>query len=154
MNNNFEKAFTFVILKEGGYSNHPKDSGGETNYGVIQKTYDDYRIRKKLPKQSVKKITQDEVKNIYKEFWLACGADKLDLLSSIAVFDMAINSGPVTAKNLWLKSKNLTTFLANRKKFYLDIVASKPSQKVFLNGWLNRLESLQELLDNISKEGH
>ena len=31
---NFDKAFELVIGHEGGYSNNPKDPGGETKYGI------------------------------------------------------------------------------------------------------------------------
>lgn len=40
MDKNFEKGLKFVLAREGGYSNHPSDSGGETNKGITHKTYD------------------------------------------------------------------------------------------------------------------
>ena len=54
---------------EGGYSNNPNDKGGPTNFGITTSTYDGYRLNKKLPKQPVSQITQDEVNEIYSQFW-------------------------------------------------------------------------------------
>jgi lysozyme family protein len=31
---NFQRAFDLLMLREGGYSNDPRDRGGETNFGV------------------------------------------------------------------------------------------------------------------------
>ena len=31
---NFDRAFAALLGHEGGYSNHPDDPGGETNWGV------------------------------------------------------------------------------------------------------------------------
>ena len=36
---NFEKIVQLVFGSEGGFSNHPNDRGGRTNYGVTQATY-------------------------------------------------------------------------------------------------------------------
>jgi lysozyme family protein len=36
---NFKQAFDILMKWEGGYSNHPKDPGGETLYGVTRKYY-------------------------------------------------------------------------------------------------------------------
>lgn len=37
-------------------------------------------------------------------------------------------------KEFWIE------YVARRKKYYYDIVANNPSQQIFLNGWLNRIE--------------
>jgi len=35
----FDRAFEIVIGAEGGYSNDPKDRGGETKYGISKRAY-------------------------------------------------------------------------------------------------------------------
>ena len=35
-----KEALVFTLAWEGGFTNHPLDPGGATNYGVIQSRYD------------------------------------------------------------------------------------------------------------------
>ena len=37
---NFDECLKLVLHHEGGYVNHPKDPGGETNLGVTKKVYE------------------------------------------------------------------------------------------------------------------
>lgn len=98
MRENFNQQTTWLLVHEGGYVNHPKDPGGATNRGVIQRTYDGYRRRKGLPKQSVKLITMDEVMDIYRtQYWDAVMGDQLPAGLDYAVYDFAVNSGPKRA---------------------------------------------------------
>lgn len=144
---NFDVAMKIVLGFEGGLSDHKADKGGLTNYGVTQKTYDQYRIQCELPAQSVKSISKNEVKEIYRTFWDQSRASTLPLKSGIAVFDMAINSGAGTALKYWKMSEdNLEKFFELREGFYRSIVQKNSSQKVFLNGWLNRLKHLRDQL--------
>ena len=39
MQENFDKALEMLLHHEGGYVNHPRDPGGETNLGVTRNTY-------------------------------------------------------------------------------------------------------------------
>ena len=36
---NYQKCLEMIIHHEGGYVNHPKDPGGETNLGVTKRVY-------------------------------------------------------------------------------------------------------------------
>jgi lysozyme family protein len=95
MRQNFEDALKKVLIHEGGYVDHPKDPGGATNKGVIQRTYAAYRKRKGKPVQHVKYITDAEVKEIYEEsYWDAVNGNLLPAGLDYAVFDGAVNSGP------------------------------------------------------------
>jgi len=95
MRANFEKCLTWVLVHEGGYVNHPKDPGGATNRGVIQRTYNAYRRRMGLAKRSVRQITDAEVQAIYREqYWKAVAGDELPSGVDYAVFDYGVNSGP------------------------------------------------------------
>lgn len=95
---NFEEQTQWLLVHEGGYVNHPKDPGGATNRGVIQRTYDGYRKRMGKPQQSVKKITMAEVMDIYKsQYWDAVKGDELPAGLDYAVYDFGVNSGPTRA---------------------------------------------------------
>ena len=91
---NFDKALAYVLEHEGGYVNHPRDPGGATNKGVTQAVYDAYRKMRGRGVQSVKFITDEEVKAIYKfQYWDKVQADHLPAGVDYAVFDFAVNSG-------------------------------------------------------------
>ena len=150
---NFEKALEFLFPSEGGYSNHKNDLGGPTNMGVTQSTYDYYRRKHDLQPKDVKNITRDEAKKIYYEdYWLTSGADKVsDPKMGIVLFDTAVLHGPGKAREFYNSSGgNINKFLEIRRKSYDNIVARKPSQKVFYQGWQNRVTNLQNYLKNVN----
>jgi len=100
---NYPRALKGLRISEGGWSNHPKDPGGATMYGIIQREYDAFRKRKGLPLQSVRLISEAEVAEIYKTQY----ADKVrfdDLPAGIdyATLDGAVNSG-VSRGTKWLQ---------------------------------------------------
>ena len=64
---NFEKAFKYILKAEGGYICHKNDRGGATNLGITQNTYNTFRQRKKLAPHSVSLLTKDEAKKVL--FW-------------------------------------------------------------------------------------
>jgi lysozyme family protein len=94
MHTNFNECLELVLKHEGGFVNHPKDPGGATNRGVTQKVYDAYRKTRARPIQSVKFISEDETKAIYKfQYWDRVQGDFLPRGLDYAVFDFAVNSG-------------------------------------------------------------
>jgi lysozyme family protein len=96
--NNFEKSLALVLEHEGGYINHPRDPGGATNKGVTQAVYDAYRKTKSQSKRSVKFLTPDELRAIYKfQYWDMIRGDNLPRGVDYAVFDFAVNSGVAKA---------------------------------------------------------
>ena len=62
-------ALVFTLKWEGGYTNHPLDPGGATNYGIIQVRYDQYRRDNGLSKHPVKNITVAEYTEIYDKYY-------------------------------------------------------------------------------------
>jgi lysozyme family protein len=86
---NFEKSFSLLIDFEGGYSNNPKDPGGETKFGISKRAY---------PNLNIKNLTEDQAKEIYKkDYWDACRCAELPEFLKYSVFDYAVNSGPKKA---------------------------------------------------------
>ncbi len=95
MKANFDQSLKLVLVHEGGYSNHPKDPGGATMNGVIQRVYDAYRKSKNQPVRSVKELHPTERTAIYrKQYWDAIKGDQLPAGVDYVVFDGAVNSGP------------------------------------------------------------
>lgn len=95
MRANFERAYEIERRYEGGNVDHPKDPGGRTSRGVIQRVYDGYRKRKGLPTRDVYRATDAEVKEIYRlQYWDVIQGDDLPDGVDLVVFDGAVNSGP------------------------------------------------------------
>lgn len=151
MSENFDKMLKFVLLREGGYSNNPNDKGGETNKGITYQTYNSYRKSRGLSPRSVKYITDEEVRDIYyNNYYKASGADKIQNPKLAAyVFDTAVNMGVSRAKEFLAKSGNdLNTYEQLRRNKYNQFVEYDSSQRCFLQGWNNRINSLREFVDN------
>ncbi|MCO4316355.1 glycoside hydrolase family 108 protein [Phyllobacterium sp. 21LDTY02-6] len=90
----FSSALANVLVHEGGYSNHPKDPGGATMWGVTQRVYDNYRKSQGKKPQPVKKINAAERDAIYRNlYWNPIKGDRLPAGIDYAVFDGAVNSG-------------------------------------------------------------
>lgn len=91
---NYKNCLAVTLKWEGGFSDHPKDPGGATMRGIIQTEYDKWRTRWGKPKQSVKKITEEELQTIYKEdYWINCKGDKLKAGVDLCAFDSSVLSG-------------------------------------------------------------
>lgn len=147
-NINFQKAIKLLFELEGGYSNNKYDKGGETNYGITQKTYNAYLKKQNFQNKTVKDITKKEATKIYyEEYWLLSGAYKInDFKLAYLLFDSSVNHGVRTAKKLYQNSQaNFDKFINLRREKYLLIVKNNPSQKIFLKGWLNRLSYIESL---------
>ena len=92
----YDECFVRLMGNEGGYSNNPKDPGGETNWGISKRSY---------PNVDIKNLTQDAAKAIYKrDFWDKCRCDELFPVLAFALFDCAVNSGCAQAIKLLQQS--------------------------------------------------
>lgn len=164
----FEKALEFTLRWEGGYANHPADPGGATNYGVTQRVYDHFRQLSGLPARRVRDIESHEVREIYRQhYWEPIMAHLLPEPLAIACFDWAVNAGPRRAIEhlqeclgvsvdgiigprtmAGMQSagrETLWCFLQRREDFYRRI--GRGPKRVFLKGWLNRLNDLRGYLE-------
>lgn len=90
-----------ILAREGGYVDHPRDPGGATNMGITRKTLARWRSTCPwwaLPKSEVRAIKTGEAKAIYKaNYWDRIAANALPSGLDLALFDFAVNSGPVRA---------------------------------------------------------
>ena len=89
----FDDALRRLLAHEGGYSNHPSDPGGPTNFGI---TIHDYRkyVKPDATAADVKTMRLDEAKTIYRaKYWDAMRCDELPAGVDYCVFDYGVNSG-------------------------------------------------------------
>ena len=93
----FEKAVEHVLRHEGGFVQHPRDPGGATKYGITRQTLS--RAKKRpVSINDVRRLSRKEAIAIYRQlYWDPVRADELPPGLDLAVFDLAVNSGPVRA---------------------------------------------------------
>lgn len=149
MDDLFTKALKFVLKWEGGYVCNPNDKGGATNKGITQNTYNVWLKSQGLASKDVKNISDEEVKQIYYEnYWMLAGCNKMDKVFAILVFDTAVNMGVSCAKEFLKKAewKNPDKFILARAAKYKEF-AQYGNQRIFLQGWLNRLSDLERYVN-------
>ena len=158
----FGKYAPKLLQLEGGFVNHPEDKGGITNKGVTLQTYRSYCGQDKTVKD-LQNISYGTWQNIMKDmYWDKCRADEIESQSLAEIIvDWCVNSGMVGLRKVQeivgCKPDGIvgpiTLSLVNssdasnlfdriwkaRQQFYINIVKRNPSQKVFMNGWMNRL---------------
>lgn len=169
-----QEALVFTLKWEGGFSNHPLDPGGATNYGIIQSRYDQYRKSKGLSTQSVKFISKAEYEEIYDVYyWDPVRAQYVSGPLGLALFDTAVNLGvggcisrlqaslkvPITGK--WTQAISDVIHSADQTAVAINIcklrvakryarVKQNTTQKVFLRGWLNRDNDLLKKVKSLA----
>jgi lysozyme family protein len=153
----FDKCIVVILQNEGGYVNNLSDPGGETQWGIAKKFY---------PGLDIKSLTKEQAIEIYfKDYWTPMNLDPInsDTLK-LQLFDMGVNAGiraairiiqrlvfakpdgiigPHTVEliNAYNQSVNLTELYKHeRKRYYLGLTIRKPELKVFLKGWIARVE--------------
>ncbi len=87
---NYNTCLELILHHEGGYVNHPKDPGGETNLGVTKRVYEEWGGTKEMVD-----LTVEDVAPIYeKNYWGRVKGDDLPSGLDLCVFDFAVNAGP------------------------------------------------------------
>lgn len=147
----FKKALQFVLKWEGGYVNNPNDKGGATNKGITQGTYNSWLISKGQQRKDVKFISQNEVEEIYyKNYWLKAGCQNMSKKFAVLSFDTAVNMGVGRVREFLQTAdyKYPEKFIKAREVKYREF-ASYGNQKIFLQGWLNRLNALASFVETV-----
>lgn len=158
----FDKYAPTLVKWEGGFVNDPDDAGGATMMGVTLATYRQwYGLDKSV--SDLKNISYDEWRAIMKGgYWDKCKAD-LFCNQSVAeiMVDWCVNAGTARIKDLQrilgvkddgiIGSKTMAAVNASdqrclhckikkaREAYYINLANSKPANKKFLQGWLNRV---------------
>jgi lysozyme family protein len=147
------------MYHEGGYVNHPDDPGGETKYGISKRTY---------PYLDIKHLTMDQARQIYfVDFWLKAKCEQIENEPMAEkFFDACVNTGigqavtllqralratgakveedgvigPVTleAVNKADNAALVAAFRSEAAGYYRLLAGLKPTQRLFLSGWLTR----------------
>ena len=171
---NFDDAFKYTVGNEGGYTNDKYDSGGPTNWGITQADLSRW-LGRSASVQEVKDMSIDLAKAIYKKhYWDAMSLDQITQKGiSMCMFDIGVvrgigvppiyaqqicNSfglnlvvdghiGPKTilAINSVKQADFVNAFSKKTRNGFLAIVARRPTQAVFIKGWLNRAKGLLTL---------
>lgn len=150
-----------------GFTNDPNDTGGATMVGVTIGTYRSYCRYKgtKIPSvQDLKnmpyKVWRDVVYTMYWNKWKADTINDQSVANTVV--DWVWHSGAATIKKVQSllgvtadgivgpktvaalnADKDIRTKIYNARKAYFEAIVKKnPSQKKWLNGWMNRLNSV------------
>ena len=126
-----------ILLREGGYVDHPLDRGGPTNMGITLATLGKWR-GKPVTAADVKALGHEEAAAIYYAWYVAPFADVARDLKPLAV-DIAVMSGATTARGLLARANgDRVALVKERLRQLARIVKGRPTQAVFLEGWINR----------------
>jgi lysozyme family protein len=154
-----------ILDREGGFVDHPNDSGGPTKFGITQRTLQEWRHPVPVRREDVERLERDEAFAIlrcrYLEApgFLAIADERLRAF----VVDFGVNSGPdratrvlqaalgvtvdgvlgaKTKRALEVRGASVDLFravFAGRMQFLAWLAIERPKDRDFLNGWINRL---------------
>lgn len=157
-----------ILMREGGYVNHPADRGGPTKFGVTIKTLSAWRGRPQTA-ADVEALSEREAREIYREEYivrpgfLAIENEKVRSL----VIDCAVLHGPKNAVKMLQQAARVfpdgifgpntkaavnrmtasvlyCRLCAARIRFIGDLLRRDQSQHVFAAGWANRVAEFIE----------
>ena len=173
-NAKFDSVIGNTLKSEGGYSNHPHDRGGETMYGITKSFMEDYKYALPDGKSKpIKDLTVDDARSLYKAMWDKYKLGYIrDKNLAYVLNDYMINSyaggvvkrlqrilnsrgaslnvdglmGPKTLEAIhacdpqWL----IDEIIKDRQFYYKKDACEHPSQQVFYEGWIRRLNGIAE----------
>ena len=161
---NYEKCLETILHHEGGYVNHPKDPGGETNLGVTKRVYEEWGGEKDM-----KDLTVDDVAPIYKKnYWDRVKGDDLPSGLDLCVFDFGVNAGtgraakylqnmigttadgaigPATLRAVanYVESEGIETAVRNYQEVRQSYYEQLSTFDTFGRGWTRRVNETTEL---------
>lgn len=160
-----DRAIDLILQHEGGYSNHPADRGGETQFGITATLLKD--LKKNI---AVKDVTKQLARTLYEDFIRKYRIDQLPGKLVVFMADLCVLVGPHRGICL-LQARLNASFKAGLKvdgvigpktiaaagqvdiellvklltgdviNVHVNCTMANPSQRVFIRGWINRAES-------------
>lgn len=163
MQTNFEEVLRRVLAHEGGYTNHPSDPGGPTNWGITIHDAQAY-WKRNADADDVQAMPKEVARRIYKtKYWDAMRCDELPSGVDYAVMDFGVNSGVGRSVRFLeaiagvpadgrpddlliravanLPAKPIVTELCNKRLVFLKGLKTWP---VFGNGWAGRVAEVRD----------
>lgn len=161
----YRKLKPFILRWEGGYINDQADLGKQTNKGVTLSTYRSVFGKNKTV-SDLKKITDEQWEFIFKKFywdkwkadnindqnvanilvdWLWCSGSygiKIPQRVLGVSVDGIVGSKTIAAINARDGRELFDTIKQERKDFIDRICQTRPQNRKFKNGWMNRINSL------------
>lgn len=133
---------------EGGWSNHPKDPGGKTMYGITERVYHAWLKERGHRLKPVRQITMAEAKEIYyTNYWLRAGCHKLNPGVDRMTYDAAVNSGVRRARQ-WLKqsigSDDDRVTVRNMHEVRMRFLRGLKTWPTFGLGWTRRVNAMRD----------
>jgi lysozyme family protein len=162
----FESAVEIVLEKEGGFSNHPRDRGGPTNFGITFRTYAAFlgKDPSEVTEREMRELTRETAIEIYRSnYWNAARCDSLPPGLDLCVFDFCVNAGVRTAVKLLQEVVGVTqdgsigpitlaavaasdpeTLIRRYAEKRLEFYRSLPDFDAFGRGWTNRTMAVRD----------
>jgi len=166
---NYNKCLETILHHEGGYVNHPKDPGGETNLGVTKRVYEAWVMENDLNQKDMKDLLVEDVAPIYKKnYWDRVKGDQLPNGLDLCVFDFGVNAGtgraakylqtmigtvadggigPNTLKALgnYVEETGLEQTIKNYQEARQEYYESLSTFETFGRGWTRRVNETTQL---------
>ncbi|SRR6266404_4326450 len=146
MRSNFDDCLNRLLKDEGGYSNHPADPGGPTNFGITLTDYRKY-INPRGTALDVKNMRVEDAKQIYKsKYWDALDCDNLSSGVDYSCFDYGVNSGLGRPRKALQRFKSLsgTSLIDAINDERMAFLRSLHTFPVFGKGWTRRVAGVRE----------
>jgi lysozyme family protein len=145
MKNSYPTAIKSVLAHEGGYTNHPADPGGPTNWGI---TIADARMywKSTATAADVKAMPLSVAQDIYKKrYWDAQRCDELPAGLDYSVFDYGVNSGIGRSGKVLRRILGLSDATSAVTQEVLDAVAKRDTKSLIVAMNDERLRFLKSL---------
>lgn len=161
----FKTCLEHVLRFEGGNVDHPKDPGGRTGQGILQREYDKWRAAHGKSKRDVWDMAPVERDAIYWEnYWEPLSLDRYPLPVAFVMFDTAVLNGvgfstrnaqrtvgvrqdgklgPISraALNAVDRSEFVERFQFHRRAY----LQSRPAWPTFGKGWFSRMDAVEKI---------
>ena len=152
------EAISITLVHEGGYVNNPEDRGGPTNMGITQADLPGMDIRNLTQAQAISYYAQNYWKPFMGEINSQVVVNKLFDIGVLLSVDTAVRmlqralgfataqqNGSFGSRTLSATNEAGDGLLPEYKRVLAAhfnwIAETEPSQKIFLSGWLNRVNS-------------
>jgi lysozyme family protein len=137
-----------VVMKHEGTAYVRMDGGKESSkMGILQSTATEYGYR-----GDIKNISKADAEAIYRKIWDKSGAANLPYPLSVVHFDTYVNSPSAARKILKQSGGDIDTYLKMREDRFIRLASARPERYgKYLNGWINRVNSLRSVVTEYAK---